>query len=137
MYDLKYKLHWNLLSFIIIFILSCLLIIPLDWFFSDDIELPNIVSDKIIHICIFIFLSCWLSGQFKSNIKLLFFISLYGILIEFLQRLTPYRSAELLDILANEIGIIIGIIIAMKYLTGWSLIFEGYITMLFSSKRNE
>jgi|TARA_B110000438_G_scaffold33918_1_gene33675 VanZ family protein len=137
MYDLKYKLHWNLLSFIIIFILSCLFIIPPDWFFSDDIELPNIVSDKIIHICIFIFLSCWLSGQFKSNIKLLFFISLYGILIEFLQRLTPYRSAELLDILANEIGIIIGIIIAMKYLTGWSLIFEGYITMLFSSKRNE
>ena len=95
------------------------------------------VSDKIIHICIFIFLSCWLSGQFKSNIKLLFVISLYGVLIEFLQRLTPYRSTELLDILANEIGIIIGIIIAMKYLTGWSLIFEGYITMLFSNKRYE
>jgi|TARA_B110000914_G_scaffold226488_1_gene252036 VanZ family protein len=136
MYDLDYKLHWNLLSLVIIFILSCLFVLPPNWFFADGSNLLNIVSDKIIHICVFIFLSCWLSGQFKSNIKLLLCISLYGVLIESLQQLTPHRSAELSDILANEIGIIIGIIIAVKYLTGWSLVTERYVSMLISNKKN-
>ena len=134
MYNLKYKLHWNLLSLVIIFILSSLFVLPIDWFFADSLDLTNTASDKIIHICVFIFLSCWFSGQFKSNIKLLFCISLYGVLIEFLQQFTPYRSAELFDILANEIGIIIGIIIAIKYLTGWSLFAEKYISKLTSNK---
>tara|TARA_B110000444_G_scaffold40338_1_gene36129 strand:- start:388 stop:792 length:405 start_codon:yes stop_codon:yes gene_type:complete len=134
MYNLKYKLHWNLLSLVIIFILSSLFVLPIDWFFADSLDLPNTALDKIIHICVFIFLSCWFSGQFKSNIKLLFCISLFGVLIEFLQQFTPYRSAELFDILANEIGIIIGIIIAIKYLTGWSLFAEKYISKLTSNK---
>ena len=50
----------------------------------------------------------------------------FGILIELLQRLVGYRSAEWLDVVADVVGILVGLAIAAAGLGGWSLRLETW-----------
>ncbi|GGD46321.1 VanZ family protein [Muriicola marianensis] len=88
---------------------------------SLDLEIPYF--DKIVHFT-FYFIAAVLGGLFllsskqkvKANkqlfLKFLFGLIGYGIIIEVFQgSFTTYRSAELLDILANSVGAIIGILL--------------------------
>lgn len=76
--------------------------------------------DKLFHAVFHcIFTSIWfLSFKIKNidNLKKAFFFSIfYGILIEILQQLlTSTRKSDLLDILANIVGAIVGFLI-IKY----------------------
>ncbi|WP_372973470.1 VanZ family protein [Muriicola sp.] len=87
---------------------------------SLDLEIPYF--DKIVHFT-FYFIAGALGSLFLHSLQrgakadsrrlLKFLLGLigYGILIEVLQdSVTTYRSAELLDILANSVGAIIGIL---------------------------
>lgn len=70
-------------------------------------------SDKIIHIgiyAIFSFLLLWDNKKSKAiNLRLLLAF-LYGALMEILQYLlTDYRSMEFDDVIANTIGVFIGL----------------------------
>ncbi len=72
-------------------------------------------SDKVKHILAYSVLSFfWLiSCQLgKINIKILHLILIiiaYGVIIEVLQmRLTTYRTGDLLDIIANSLGVFLG-----------------------------
>ncbi len=87
---------------------------------SLDLDIPYF--DKIVHFT-FYFIAGALGSLFLHSLQrgakadsrrlLKFLLGLigYGILIEVLQdSVTTYRSAELLDILANSVGAIIGIL---------------------------
>ncbi len=87
---------------------------------SLDLDIPYF--DKIVHFT-FYFIAGALGSLFLQSLQrgakadsrrlLKFLLGLigYGILIEVLQdSVTTYRSAELLDILANSVGAIIGIL---------------------------
>ncbi len=87
---------------------------------SLDLDIPYF--DKIVHFTFYfiagalgsLFLHALQRGAKADRRRLLkFLLGLigYGILIEVLQdSVTTYRSAELLDILANSVGAIIGIL---------------------------
>ena len=138
MFPLNYKLLWKLANLVILILLVSLLLLPPEWLFSDYIEdLPELLTDKVIHIVVFILWTCWLSGQFISFFKIFFYTSIFGFLIEVIQYFLPYRSWELLDLLANEIGIFIGVIIAIKFTSGWSLLIEKYICYFYDGTKNE
>ena len=91
-------------------------------FLKSSNDLPTygiIINDKIIHILIYIILSfIWLSYTFslseKNNpiryiIWVLTLCTFYGIVIEILQEeLTTTRQADIYDIFANLLGILIG-----------------------------
>lgn len=89
------------------------------------IVFPFSFVDKLAHFFVFMVLSIFLFADIKkdnkniSNTKallLVFLISLfYGIIIEILQSvLTINRSAELLDILANMLGVLTGVFLQIK-----------------------
>ena len=42
----------------------------------------------------------------------------YGLLIELLQAMLPWRSADLMDAAVNAIGAALGVLIGQKYLSG-------------------
>ena len=137
MFPLNYKLLWKLANLVILILLVSLLLLPPEWLFSNYIkDLPELLTDKVIHIGVFILWTCWLSGQFISVFKIFFYTSIFGFLIEVIQYFLPYRSWELLDLLANEIGILIGVIIAIKYTSGWSLLIEKYIFHFYDGIKN-
>ena len=138
MFPLNYKLLWKLANLVILILLASLLLLPPEWLFPNYIEdLSELLSDKVIHIGVFTLWTCWLSGQFISFLKIFFYTSIFGFLIEVFQYFLPYRSWELLDLLANEIGILIGVIIAIKYTSGWSLLIEKYICYFYDGTKNE
>ena len=84
------------------------------------IKTPKIVlvysaSDKVYHIIAYFTLTiCWLFSFFKKpslKYSIVVFCLLFGIIIEVMQQsLTSYRTGDYKDVLANIIGIVLGLI---------------------------
>ena len=125
-YHLRYREYWLTLSIFIIFAISSLMLLPSHWFFSSDDHIDSQIIDKIFHAFVYFCLVLWFSGHYKITFAFFLVITLYGALIEFIQYFLPYRSAELMDIFSNQIGVIVGIIFSMSGLCGWSKKFENY-----------
>jgi len=85
------------------------------------IKTPKLVlvysaSDKIHHIIAYFTLTiCWLFSFFKKpslKYSIVVFCLLFGIIIEVMQQsLTSYRTGDYKDVLANIIGIVLGLIV--------------------------
>ncbi len=87
-----------------------------------------IYFDKWVHTGSFMvmtFLFCWIfyETKYSPNYRLRYFIkialaaSVWGLIIEFIQRFyIPGRDYELLDWAADSLGSIIGLLISCKYL---------------------
>jgi VanZ family protein len=66
------------------------------------------LSDKALHAAAFLALALLMDNSFpKQNfdVRKILFLFLYGVAIELLQHLLPYRQSSALDILANLAGI--------------------------------
>lgn len=125
-YHLRYREYWLTSSIFIMFAISSLMLLPSYWFFSGNDHIDSQIIDKIFHAFVYLCLVLWFSGQYKISFTFFLVITLYGVLIEFIQYFLPYRSAELMDIFSNQIGVIVGIIFSMSGLCGWSKKFENY-----------
>jgi len=77
--------------------------------------------DKVLHFVAYallgiLFLRAFKTSRIKNNVNLMLILSvllsfLYGISDEIHQYFVPYRSAELMDVLADMLGAIIGVYI--------------------------
>lgn len=65
-------------------------------------------SDKLIHVMAYGILSLWFAQLIspKNYVRLAVALLLYGGFIELVQGQLPYRSASMLDLLANLVGIL-------------------------------
>lgn len=93
-----------------------------------DLDIPNF--DKVVHFTFYfvagilgvLFCNATIKGFMKkipSLVKFLLGLIGYGIIIEVLQEsLTTYRSAELLDVIANSTGALLGILLVRAWITG-------------------
>lgn len=73
-------------------------------------------SDKVYHIIAYFTLTiCWLLSFYKKSYlkyNIVVFCILFGIIIEILQQsLTSYRTGDYKDVLANIIGIVLGLFV--------------------------
>jgi VanZ family protein len=84
--------------------------------------------DKWLHGITFVILALWFAGQYRpgSYWRIGIGLILFGFLIEGCQRLVTYRSADWFDIWADTAGIVVGLIIAMAGIGGWSLRIENW-----------
>lgn len=91
---------------------------------------PSLVNDKLAHAIAFMALMAWFCGVFESRFAPWIAIALLclGILIELLQQQTTYRSAELLDGLADTGGILVGWALAAFGLDRWAAVLESWVT---------
>ena len=130
---LRFNRIWKTVNFFILFLVIIISFIPLSWLgFADIIphsSKSSLLNDKLLHMCVFFIMTIWLSGQytFDSFKKIGFLLFLFGVFIEIIQFLLPYRNAELLDLLANILGIFIAIVIANLGYFGWLLKLEMLI----------
>ena len=84
---------------------------------KSDVDVPYL--DKAVHLCQY-FLFAWLLGQAiragrvpepearEYRIWAWIYATSYGLLIELVQALLPWRSAEWADALANAVGAALG-----------------------------
>ena len=79
-------------------------------------------TDKLVHTLVFCILMTWFSGILKPRYRLAIFASLllFGTSMEWLQSLVVWRSAEVLDLLFNVIGLLIGWALARAGMAGWT-----------------
>ena len=70
---------------------------------------PSSLNDKVLHLTCFFYLTTltWFAKILDQDLWVYVIVLAYGILIEVVQRYIPYRSFELLDILANFTGILL------------------------------
>lgn len=79
-------------------------------------------SDKVAHVVLYAILAGWFSlivNRFKSLIIIFSGLTAYGLLMEYCQGMTAYRSMETADAIANGIGAGLGLIGHFTPLRGW------------------
>ena len=126
---LRFNRIWKTVNFFILFLVTIIMLAPPTCFVSADISKSFFLNDKFLHMCIFFIMTIWLSGQytFDSFNKIGFLLFLFGSFIEIIQFVLPYRDGELLDLLANLLGIFIAIVVANLGYFGWLLKLEMLI----------
>jgi len=92
-------------------------------------QAPGIPLDKLLHLCEYLLLAwCVVRAAFASGFspRRTFTVTWllsgsYGLFLEGVQRLLPYRHAEWGDLMANLIGVGLGVWIGSRWPTGVSL----------------
>ncbi len=102
-FELKLQKLWFGLAFIGLLALGVVSLIP-----APDLG----GNDKIGHFIAYAMLSAWFSllvEQRRTLWRILLGLIVYGLLLEFLQGLTSYRSGDLADAVANSLGVMTGL----------------------------
>jgi len=133
MLPLRYALRWQAASAVLLLLVLASALMPAIWFWPDRVRMENWLAhlDKWAHLLTFAFLAVWFAGQYRRGAYWRIALGLvgFGILIEICQRAVGYRSAEWLDLGADVIGIVIGLMIGLAGAGGWSQRLEQrYVT---------
>ena len=130
MLPLRYAPYWRAFSVLLLLLVIAAAIMPAIWMWPDRGSIVRWFGeiDKLAHLLTFAFLAVWFAGQYRprSYWRIAVGLLAYGVLIELLQRLVGYRSAEWLDVAADAAGILVGLAIAAIGLGGWSLRLENW-----------
>ena len=130
MLELRYPGRWQTAGAVLLLAVLCATVMPdLGWWpDSPRPSVPN--TDKIAHFVVFCGLALWFSGQYARQRFWRIGIGLlaYGALIELVQSMLSYRSAEWLDLVADGLGIVVGLVIAMAGVAGWSVRVENALS---------
>ena len=94
-------------------------------------DLPFPYSDKVNHLLAYAAMMFWFGQIFrKCSASLLIASGLVamGIVLEYIQGSTGYRTFEYADMAANGIGAVAGLFLSWTRLGGLLLVFEGLLT---------
>ena len=121
MLPLRYPRLWRFADVLILVLVLVSAMSPEMWPWGRNSG-PHLVSDKVMHGLTFAFLALWYTGQYsrRSYAKLSVGLLCFGVLIELCQLMVSYRSAEWGDLLADAIGVAVGMTIALTLTGGWS-----------------
>lgn len=129
MLELRFARAWRLLSVVTLVMVLTLTLLPSDWLWPDDSAIRFHLHDKWLHGLTFLGLTLWFCGQFRPSSYWRIAVGLlaFGVLIELAQRAISYRSAELLDLGADLVGIVAGLLLALAGAGGWTPRFEDWL----------
>ncbi len=121
MVELRWRGFWWGLGIALLAAIATLSLVSLQ---GPAIEVPNI--DKLNHALAYIVLACYF-GQLTTLPRAFGMLLGYGIGIEALQAQTPHRHAEIADLLANGIGMLLGWFLLRTQLGGSLRAIERYL----------
>lgn len=121
MIALRYPWRWQLAGFLLLVFVMIAALVPKLPF--HELALQFRISDKVMHIAAFAFLAVWFSGQYenRSYWRIALGLIAFGILIELVQSMVSYRTAEWMDLIGDAAGITIGLLIGVLGAGGWSM----------------
>lgn len=113
--DLKYRFFWLLVGYALVVLVVYLSLTsePIDLYMGFKNQ------DKVYHAFAYFTLMSWFSQIYHRNVQraqLIVAFVFLGILLEFLQGLTPNRDPDIADAMADTAGVLLGYV-----LTRWSL----------------
>jgi VanZ family protein len=112
--ELRYLRTWRALGILFILIALAASLIPVD--LRSNIS----QSDKLYHVVTYSWLMFWFAQLYRKGQHPWLGLGLigFGIVVEALQSLTSYRSAEFLDVIANTTGVLGGWVLSRTPLGG-------------------
>jgi len=113
--DLKYKFFWLLIGYAIVALIVYLSLTskPL------DLNLGFVNQDKLYHALAYFTLMFWFTQIYHKKLQrvlLTVIFVLLGLLMEYAQSFSPYRTADVFDMLANSTGVMLAF-----FATHWRL----------------
>jgi len=113
--DLKYKFFWLLIGYGIVALIVYLSLTstPL------DLNLGFANQDKLYHALAYFTLMFWFTQIYHKKLQrglLAVIFVLLGLLMEYAQSFSPYRTADVFDMLANSTGVLLAF-----FATHWRL----------------
>ena len=125
MLPLRYARRWQIAGVLVLIAVLVTALSP----GLPDFRNAQLLTDKWLHGLTFAFLTVWFSGQYarRAYWRLAVGMLAFGALIEVCQQMLSYRSAELLDLAADTIGVLAGVTVAVLGAGGWSLRFENWL----------
>jgi len=129
MLSLRYARRWQIAGTVLLAMVLAGALLPTDWFWSKGSDSTFFITDKWVHGVTFAVLALWFSGQYarRSYWRLIMGLVAFGLLIEMMQRMVSYRTAEWMDLQADLLGLAIGMAIALAGAGGWCLRFEEWL----------
>lgn len=120
---LRYARFWVTAGFLTMLIILGLALAPM------AVPMGNVGGDKLGHFLAFLTLTVWFLGALgpRHTALVLLALTCYGVLIEYLQSLTPYRSPGFDDVVADVLGIAAGWTLASLGLRRWCAWVEGLL----------
>lgn len=133
MLELRYAGAWRAMSVLVLLFILAATLVPSDWLWLDDPGFRIRISDKWMHGLTFAALSLWFCGQFgrSSYWRIALGLLAFGVLIEIAQRAVGYRTADLLDLAADVVGIAAGLVVAFAGVGGWTPKLEDWLQSKF------
>jgi len=129
MLPLQFLQRWQVAGVLLPIVVLVLALMPniLPW--PHDQGADWLKFDKWGHGITFAALALWYTGQYARHLywRLALALLIYGALIEVLQSMTTYRTAEWGDLAADGLGIVAGIVIALFGAGAWSLRAENWL----------
>jgi VanZ family protein len=102
-------------------------------------KLPDVgVSDKVEHALAYAMMTLWFTGVYSrtSYLRVALGMFVLGVGLEIAQALLPFgRQMDILDVVANSIGIVLGIAAAQAGLGGWAQWIENCLQRIESKTR--
>lgn len=126
MLPLQYPRTWLFLAWLAVLAAFAAGLIP----FGGGPSL-GLINDKALHASGYVALTLLLCGIYPRTRYLWIALGLFamGVSVEYLQGWMSYgRQREPMDIVANSVGIAIGLMLAFAVLGGWALRVESYFT---------
>ena len=121
---LRHPRVWLVSGWILIVLATIVSLVP-----GHDLPTMRGISDKWEHVVGYGVLTLWFAGIYpKSRYPMIgFALLLMGIVIEGLQgAMKVGREADLLDVYANTVGVVVGLTLALVWLGGWAQRIEGW-----------
>jgi VanZ family protein len=113
--NLRYPWLWVTLGWFLVLGVCVGSLVPGD-------RLPTVsISDKLVHAGSYFLLMIWFAGLYgrKHHTWIALVLVLLGIALDVAQTGTETRSFELRDILANFLGVLLGLGLSLWLLAGW------------------
>jgi len=129
MLELQYVAAWRSMSVATLILILTAMVVPSDWLWLDDPSFHRYIFDKWLHGITFCALTLWFCGQYarSSYWRIVLGLLAFGVLIEIMQRMVSYRTAEVMDLAADVAGIAAGLALALAGAGGWTPRFERWV----------
>ncbi|MEJ2257194.1 MAG: VanZ family protein [Woeseiaceae bacterium] len=127
MLPLQHASLWRVLSIVLLLVVLAGTLTPTFWLDNRAKALSLFAhTDKWLHGLTFAFLALWFGGLVARHRYWVIALGLFafGLVVEGCQLLVRYRMAEWLDVVANTVGIVGGLLVAAAGVGGWALWLE-------------
>ena len=125
MLSLRHPRLWLSIGWTLIVLAVLVSILPV-----NRLPQPPGVNDKVEHMAAYMLLSLWFAGIYPRSRYWIIAIGLcvMGVLIEFAQGAMHLgREADVLDVLANSSGVVVGLGLSLLWLGGWAQRLETWV----------